>query len=231
MKQNTAARPLAPSPAPARTGFAFAGVPAGARPSVARAAAAARLAGAPAAAATANAPTANAVAAAVLLPDESVPGREETPRERRHLRVVEAPTLTPAHRRRRARAVLIICAALATSVALGLVYMHVVLAQRQFRLDQLNAQVQKDQATYENLRLQVAELGSPQHIISTAEGKLGMIQPAQVTYLSPSTTVAGSPPQVASAGGARSGAKESSTPAVIGNADWPMVKAQLAGSS
>jgi cell division protein FtsL len=127
--------------------------------------------------------------------------------------------------------VLIISATLATVVALGLVYMHVVLAQRQFRLDQLNAEVQKDQATYENLRLQVAELGSPQHIISMAEGKLGMIQPAQVTYLSPSTTVAGSRPQVVSTGTSRTAAKASSTPAALGNADWPLVKAQLAGSS
>jgi cell division protein FtsL len=127
--------------------------------------------------------------------------------------------------------VLIISATLATFVALGLVYMHVVLAQRQFRLDQLNAEVQKDQATYENLRLQVAELSSPQDIISTAEGKLGMIQPAQVTYLSPSTTVAGSPPPVASSGAARAAARTSSTPAALGNAEWPLVKAQMAGSS
>jgi cell division protein FtsL len=226
MKQNTAALPISTSPAPAEPSFDFAGVPAGARPSVARATAAARLAGGPARSATAN-----AAIAAVLLPHESVPGREETPREHRHLHVVEAPALTPAQRRRRARAVLIISATLATLVALGLVYMHVVLAQRQFRLDQLNAEVQKDQATYENLRLQVAELASPQHIISTAEGKLGMIQPAQVTYLSPITTVAGSASQVVPTAAARAAAKASSAPAALGNAGWPLVKAQLAGSS
>ena len=57
--------------------------------------------------------------------------------------------------------------------------MHVVLAQRQFRLDQLNSQVQQDQVTYEDLRLQMPELGSPQHIISMAEGQLGMVEPAK----------------------------------------------------
>ena len=63
------------------------------------------------------------------------------------------------------------------AVAFGLVYLHVVLAQRQFALDRLTSKVQAEQATYQNLRLQVAQLGSPAQIISTAEGQLGMRQP------------------------------------------------------
>ena len=81
---------------------------------------------------------------------------------------------------------------LALVVAFGLVYLHVVLAQRQFRLDQLNAGVQQDQLSYQKLRLQVAELASPQQIISTAEGKLGMVQPGSITYLTAPVRARGS---------------------------------------
>jgi cell division protein FtsL len=111
-------------------------------------------------------------------------------------------------------------------VAFGLVYLHVVLAQRQFALDRLTAKVQADSATYQNLRLRVAELSSPQHVISTAEGQLGMRQPASVTYLVPGVTVA--------SGAAATHAPAAAKPAASGprgDADWPQIKSQLAGSS
>jgi cell division protein FtsL len=111
------------------------------------------------------------------------------------------------------------------AIALGLVYFHVVLAQRQFALNRLDSTVQSERATYERLRLQVAELGSPQHVISTAVGQLGMRQPTSVDYLTP-TAVAGAantlvndPPSGATAG-----------VAPAGDADWPLIKSQLAGS-
>jgi len=142
----------------------------------------------------------------------------------RHLRVVDQSEPTPAQRRRRARAVLLTGALLTLGVAFTLVYLHVLLAQRQFSLDNLNAQVQQEQLTYQKLRLQTAQLGSPQNIISTAEGKLGMTQPASVTYLSPSTTTAAS----GSAGPAIAGGRAGQAPA--GDANWPAIKSQLAGS-
>jgi cell division protein FtsL len=163
--------------------------------------------------------------------DQSAPAPVPPRRERtdeRHLAVVEAPVRTPAQRRRRARAVLVGGAAVVAVVAFSLVYLHVLLAQRQFKIDQLNKQLQQEQSTYQALRLQVAQLGSPSHIISTAEGVLGMVQPAHVTYLTPSSStplVAGSdepslqPP----------GTKNTQAPA--GDADWPQIKAQLAGAS
>jgi hypothetical protein len=77
----------------------------------------------------------------------------------------------------------------ATFVCFALVYLHVLLAQRQFRIDHLNGEVQREQAAYQQLRLQVAGLGSPAHIVSTAEGQLGMLQPSKVTYLVPSQSV------------------------------------------
>jgi hypothetical protein len=115
---------------------------------------------------------------------------------------------------------------LAVVVAFGLVYLHVVMAQRQFELDRLTAQVTKEQTAYQQQRLQVAQLESPQHIISTAEGILGLVQPNSVTYLSPSTTTPASP---RASGGSTGSAKQGSQ-APAGDADWPRIKSQLAGS-
>jgi cell division protein FtsL len=141
------------------------------------------------------------------------------------LRVVEPVKLTPARRRRRARALLLVGGTLIVAVALGLVYFHVVLAQRQFALNRLDTSVQNERATYERLRLQVAQLGSPQHIISTAEGQLGMRQPTSVNYLTP--TVADGSGTVWS-NNLPSGPTAGLGPA--GDADWPLIKSQLAGS-
>jgi cell division protein FtsL len=151
---------------------------------------------------------------------------EPEPEQQRHLRVVEAPVRTPAQRRRRARILLATAASVAVVVAFGLVYLHVVLAQRQFALDKLNAQVQTAQANYQRLRLQVAELGSPQHVISNAEGRLGMSQPTAVTYVTPTTQVPGT--SVAPSTSQRSTSGVTQAPA--GDADWPSIKSQLAGS-
>jgi cell division protein FtsL len=116
-------------------------------------------------------------------------------------------------------------AGLVAAVAFGLVYLHVVLAQRQFALDRLTNKVQTDRSTYERLRLQVAQLGSPANIISTAEGQLGMRQPSSVTYLTPTVTVKGAVPAASSTVTAPGTAQ-----APAGDADWPKIKAQLAGS-
>jgi cell division protein FtsL len=154
-----------------------------------------------------------------------------------HLRVVERAPRTAAQRIRRNRAIVGGCAVLALGVAFALVYLHVLLAQRQFKLNNLNNQVQQEQASYQKLRLQVAELSSPQNIISIAEGRLGMVQPAQVTYVAPNTTIAASPPRPAAAASSRarasasgSSAAPASGPAPAGDADWPAIKSQLAGS-
>ena len=217
----------------------------GARPSMARAAAAARLAGAgageaevadrmrqaarrsrqapPAAlsnglAGLSNGAAALAVAAPVAPPR---PGRPEEARPR-HLRVVPDRALSPAQRRRRARALVVVGIVGAATIGLSLVYFHVVLAQRQFALDRLDTQVQQAQATYQQSRLQIAQLGSPQHIISMAEGQLGMVQPGNVTYLTPTAG--------AGASGSSLVSPRPGTPAPAGDANWPDIKSQLAGS-
>lgn len=84
----------------------------------------------------------------------------------------------------------------------ALVTLHVVSAEKQLTLDRLSQQEQRAQNTYQDLRLQVDGLDTPQRILSAA-GKLGMVQPGSVTYLE----VPGAPsvPGVASPGGVPSG--------------------------
>ncbi len=152
------------------------------------------------------------------------PAPQEQPRPR-HLKVVEPGTLSPRQRRRRARAALMAVIAAGSFIAFALVYLHVVLAQRQFHIDRLNSDVAKAQTSYQNLRLQVAQLGSPQQIISTAEGRLGMVQPQKVMYLTPPAGTAATGQTASPAPGA-----SSTAPAPAGNADWPLIKSQLAGA-
>jgi cell division protein FtsL len=180
---------------------------------------------------TAPSPGVSGAAALAVAPPvkRPLPGKEEQARPR-HLWVVPEG-LTPAQRRRRARMLLMTGIGAAAAIALALVYFHVVLAQRQFAIDRLQSQVQKAQATYQDQRLQVAQLGSPQHIISMAEGQLGMIQPSNVTYLTPSggggasTAASGQRPL-----GQPVGAAAGQPPqAPAGDANWPEIKSQLAG--
>lgn len=175
-----------------------------------------------------TASTAGAAALAVV-PEPSETGGPARPR---HLKVVPEPGLSPAQRRRRARAALFAGIAGATLVGLALVYFHVVLAQRQFAVDRLDTQLQQAQTAYQQKRLEVAQLGSPAHIISMAEGQLGMVQPTKVTYLTaPAGTVPGG--TSASSGDANAAGDQASrttaTTAPAGDADWPQIKSELAG--
>ncbi len=144
--------------------------------------------------------------------------------QHRHLQAVPPRTRARTHRWNRPWVLTLAGAGLILAVTFGLVYLHVVLAQRQFALDRLTAKVQAEQTRYQNLRLQVAQLGSPAQIISTAEGQLGMRPPTSVTYLAPSGAIGGTPDP---AGGQ---AASGSAQAPAGDADWPQIKAQLAGS-
>lgn len=184
----------------------------------------------------AAAPMVSGASALAVAPTLSRPRARPAQRPRpeearpRHLRVVPEG-LTPAQRRRRARALVMATVGAAALIGLALVYFHVVLAQRQFALDHLQSQVQKAQASYQQQRLEVAHLGSPGQIIARAEGQLGMIQPTSVAYLAP--------PSGSSARSAAGTSKEplgqigrtEVTPAdaPAGDAAWPTIKQQLAG--
>jgi cell division protein FtsL len=156
-------------------------------------------------------------------PAEPAPASPDGPR---HLRVV-----APRRRLRMpsARILFLAGSGVVIAVAFGLVYLHVVMAQRQFQLDDLSTKLTQEQTQYQQYRVEVAELNSPARIIATAEGKLGMRQPASVTYLKP--------PPGSSTSGESSGlaapptpGKNGTIPAPEGDADWPAIKADLAGS-
>jgi cell division protein FtsL len=68
----------------------------------------------------------------------------------------------------------------------GLVIFHTVLLQNQRQLDQLDKQVRDEQARYQQLRLEVAELQSPGRIVAVATAKLGLVPSSGTTYLTPS---------------------------------------------
>jgi len=131
------------------------------------------------------------------------PEAEEQPR---HLHLLEKRARTP---RQYWRFWLALLGAAAAALCLGLVGLHALIAQDQFQLDRLQAQVSAAQTSYEKLRLQVAQLEAPARIVSVAESHLGMRQPGSITYL---------PAPVTSQG---------TVTARYGDADWPVVKPYL----
>jgi cell division protein FtsL len=104
----------------------------------------------------------------------------------------------------------------------GLVVFHTMLLQNQQRLDKLDGQVSDAQARYQSLRLQVAQLESPQRIMDVATQKLGMVPPDGTTYLTPAADDAAS-----SSSGANQDDASTSETAAPSNGDassWPQVK-------
>jgi cell division protein FtsL len=97
-------------------------------------------------------------------------------------------------RRRRARVLLIGCAALVGLGLLAIASLHVVLTQGQFQLEKLEEKAAAEQARYEQLRLEVAQLESPERVVAAAQQRLGMIPAPGVTYLSPSGPATDAPP-------------------------------------
>jgi cell division protein FtsL len=65
--------------------------------------------------------------------------------------------------------------------------------QGQFELERLQASARQRQAHYQQLRLEVAELEAPQRIVDRAH-QLGMVEPASVTYLTPTAKTSASGP-------------------------------------
>ena len=118
---------------------------------------------------------------------------------------------------RRRRLLACSVAAVAVACVLGLVVSHVSLAQGQFELEKLQEKAAAEQARYEQLRLQVARLESPSRVVATAQERLGMVAPPNVTYLSPTGPAPG-PPAASSKGREAESATD----------DWASVKRQLA---
>jgi cell division protein FtsL len=170
-----------------------------------------------------------------------LPGRGKEPERRPPLRIVRAGELSARARRRRNRLVVGTAGALVVAGLFALVAFHVMVTQAQFRLDKMDRRAADQQARYQRLRLQVAQLESPDRIVAAAQERLGMVPPPGVTYLSPAgaTTDAAQPgPSSPSAGG---GAKPTASrslrpPPADGTAaadspvsgGWAQVKSELA---
>jgi cell division protein FtsL len=77
---------------------------------------------------------------------------------------------------------------LAFVIAFAVVACQVLLVQGQQRLDAVDDRIAEESERYDELRLQVAELESPERIVAAAT-ELGMVPPPEVTYLTPSGAV------------------------------------------
>jgi cell division protein FtsL len=146
----------------------------------------------------------------------------------RHLRLVGVEELAAVRRRRRMRLAGMALAGFVIALLFAAVGMHVVLAQNQFRLDRLDNQAALQQARYQQLRLQYDQLSSPQRIIGTAEGRLGMVPPAQVTFLDPSSATQPSGVAAAAAGAGGTAQAAGGPAPATAPPNWSTVKPQLA---
>jgi cell division protein FtsL len=163
--------------------------------------------------------------APVLDPVRSAPARQH-PRPappikrapaRPDLRVVRDEDLREAERARMVRQLVAVAAIVAALCLFGVVVFHVLLTQNQFRLDKLQEQSLDRQAEYDRLRLQVAELESPDRIIAAAS-TLGMMTPPKVTYLAPTIEEPGDTDTPA----------RTADPSTGGESSWSTVKPHLA---
>ncbi len=122
-----------------------------------------------------------ALAAAPVRRPAPSPAPERVPR---HLRVV-----APAERVRRrltpATGVLLTALLFVTLFLVAIA--QTVLVQGQIRLDGLDTQLTAEQARYQELRTQVAEMESPARVVAAAEA-MGMVAPQDLVYLQPDAT-------------------------------------------
>ena len=111
------------------------------------------------------------------------------PAERRHLRVVPAGYVSARARRKRARRLVVLGGVAIAAALFGVVAFHVVLTQNQLDIQHLRAEADAASVKQQQLRLQAAQLESPERVVDAAQ-KLGMVPPATVHYLSPNGTPA-----------------------------------------
>jgi len=113
-----------------------------------------------------------------------------------HLRVV-APSERLRARRRLTPATGVLLTAVLFATLFLVAIAHTVLVQGQVRLDELDAKLSVEQARYQELRTEVAEMESPSRVVAAAEA-LGMVSPQDLVYLQPPasepSTTATTPP-------------------------------------
>lgn len=124
-------------------------------------------------------------AAAAAAPLRARPGVQPAPNRsterRRHLRVVpDAPAApSPAGRALTVLVVLVFVA------FFGLVVFQALLVQAQNSLDSVNAGIEAQTSTHQDLALAVADAETPARITQAAEERLGMVFPTEVAFLEP----------------------------------------------
>lgn len=144
-------------------------------------------------------------------PTESKPPR---------LRVLTEPELSARGKRRRARLLAAAFSVIIVGGLFGLAVFNVMLAQGQAKLNGLEERATAQQLQYERLRLEVAQLQSPERVVAAAQERLGMVPPAEVIYLTPVTAA---PPSGVSRGSSSVQAQFSPV-----TSDWAQVKRHLA---
>jgi hypothetical protein len=126
---------------------------------------------------------------ATTLPSERT-GEVLRPTERlRHLRVVR-----PHDRARRPLRLTPRAGVTMTVLLFGALFAvagsHALLIESQGRLDRLDVQAAEEEARYERLRMDVAQMESPERILAEATAQ-GMVPPADLVWVSPDQPAAG----------------------------------------
>jgi len=71
----------------------------------------------------------------------------------------------------------------------GLVAFHASIASNQTQLDHLEQEISNSHLENARLELFVAQMESPVRIVEAAQGRLGMVEPVSITYLTPPVDV------------------------------------------
>lgn len=131
------------------------------------------------------------MATARVLPLPEADPRRGAGARARHLRVV-GPVRRTLGLSPRAGVVLTVLAFVAL---FAVAVCHALLIESQAALDELDEAVAAEQARYEELRLEVAQLESPDRIKAEATERLGMVPPEDIVWLTPDEAAPeGAPP-------------------------------------
>ncbi len=114
--------------------------------------------------------------ALAALPDRALRRREQRPA----LRVVE-----PARRRRRNWQVGTVAGALLFVALFAIAGVQTLIVQQGRHIDDLNGRISSAEDDAERLKIELAELQSPQRIVDEAKNRLGMIEAPSPVYLRP----------------------------------------------
>lgn len=117
---------------------------------------------------------------AIATATATAPRPAPTPRARPKLTVVDPRV---ARRQRIVRRSTVVLTIMTVVSLFALVGFSVLISQHQLALERTQQRTVDARRHYEELRLEVAGLSAPTRIVTEAEQRLGMVEPAQITYL------------------------------------------------